>query len=310
MYIDKPIRDFKGVWICKEIWLNPDFRRNRFERDLLIELYSLDNENGCFANNRYFADFFFCTPGNISHAITKLQKKGYVTVTYKNNTTYEGRVIRVNKSKVMGLSTPEPEVATPIPELHPPIPELKAPIPEVLHNNTFTPPSSIKNKEEDSEIENWKPNERYQDQVRMSYPDLGENDLPIELLKFIDWHKNDWPINPDTKWLNWCQKANLDAKQRNQAMALADKANELAKQRVEDFHAQKQVNISKVTDKKPFYSKDKASEKKIHACEYDFKSEYLEAIKTAQDEGFKVIEIYNPQWDKFEPEPEIFKLQD
>jgi hypothetical protein len=48
-------RDFKGVWIPKDIYLNPEL--TLVEKILLIEIQSLDNEQGCFAGNKYFADF-------------------------------------------------------------------------------------------------------------------------------------------------------------------------------------------------------------------------------------------------------------
>ena len=67
-------RDFKGVWIEKSIWLNPDL--NAIEKCLLAEIDSLDNEQGCFASNEYFAEFLGCTTRKVSDAITKLKKMG------------------------------------------------------------------------------------------------------------------------------------------------------------------------------------------------------------------------------------------
>lgn len=48
-------RDFKGIWIPKEIWLNTHLTMN--EKLFLVEIDSLDNEKGCFASNDYFAEF-------------------------------------------------------------------------------------------------------------------------------------------------------------------------------------------------------------------------------------------------------------
>ena len=41
-------RDFKGVWIPKEIWLSADLSLT--EKALFVEIHSLDNERGCFAS--------------------------------------------------------------------------------------------------------------------------------------------------------------------------------------------------------------------------------------------------------------------
>ena len=48
-------RDFKGVWIPKEIWLNPDL--TLVEKCLLVEIDSLDNEHerGLFCEQRIFS---------------------------------------------------------------------------------------------------------------------------------------------------------------------------------------------------------------------------------------------------------------
>lgn len=66
-------RDFKGVWIPKHIWLNNDL--SMIEKVLIIEIDSLDNEKkGCFASNKYLADFCGCSESAISKAISKLIK--------------------------------------------------------------------------------------------------------------------------------------------------------------------------------------------------------------------------------------------
>ena len=49
-------REFRGIWIPKDIWLNKDLSTN--EKVLLAEIDSLGgSSNGCFASNQYFADF-------------------------------------------------------------------------------------------------------------------------------------------------------------------------------------------------------------------------------------------------------------
>lgn len=70
-------RDFKGIWIPKEIWLAKDI--NYFEKILWAEIDSLSGEDNCFASNEYFSEFFDCRVETISRAISKLKELGYVS---------------------------------------------------------------------------------------------------------------------------------------------------------------------------------------------------------------------------------------
>lgn len=69
-------RDFKGVWIPKEIYLNKEL--NWTDKILLLEIDSLDNEDGCFASNAYFSEFLGISQINVSKSISKLKKLGYI----------------------------------------------------------------------------------------------------------------------------------------------------------------------------------------------------------------------------------------
>lgn len=70
-------RDFKGVWIPREIWLDKNLSWS--EKLLLVELDSLSTlEKGCFATNEYFGSFFNLSKDRISKLITSLKKKGYI----------------------------------------------------------------------------------------------------------------------------------------------------------------------------------------------------------------------------------------
>jgi hypothetical protein len=75
-------RDFKGIWIPKEIWLSPTL--SLMEKVLFVEIHSLDNERGCFASNRYFAEFFGVSPRQIATYVGSLKEKGFITVTIRN----------------------------------------------------------------------------------------------------------------------------------------------------------------------------------------------------------------------------------
>jgi hypothetical protein len=81
-------RQFKGVWIPKEIWINDNL--NLQEKCFLTEINSLDNEErGCFALNEHFAEFFNLSKNRCSEVIKSLQDKGYIDVNYK----YDGKKI-------------------------------------------------------------------------------------------------------------------------------------------------------------------------------------------------------------------------
>lgn len=72
-------RDFKGVWIPKEVWL--DERLSMLDKGILAEIDSLDNgESGCFASNEHLAEFCQCSLTKVSTSISKLIELGYVTV--------------------------------------------------------------------------------------------------------------------------------------------------------------------------------------------------------------------------------------
>lgn len=70
-------RDFKGIWIPKEIWL--DDRLNALEKMILMEIDSLDtNDKGCYATNEYIAEFCQCTSTKVSLAVKKLIELKYI----------------------------------------------------------------------------------------------------------------------------------------------------------------------------------------------------------------------------------------
>jgi DNA-binding Lrp family transcriptional regulator len=69
-------RDFKGIWIPKEIWL--DNALSMIEKGILAEISSLDNENHCTASNEYFAKFCQCSVPTVTRAIKKLIELKYI----------------------------------------------------------------------------------------------------------------------------------------------------------------------------------------------------------------------------------------
>lgn len=76
---DELTRDFKGIWIPKDIWL--DERLNTNDKIILMEIDSLDSsDDGCFASNEYLSNFCKCTEWKVSTSINKLVKLGYLEV--------------------------------------------------------------------------------------------------------------------------------------------------------------------------------------------------------------------------------------
>lgn len=91
-------RDFKGIWIPKEIWLAKDLSIQ--EKVFLVEIDSLDCANGCYASNDYFSDFFGLSKNRCSEIIKSLEKKGKITISYKykdGTKAIEKRILRVKK---------------------------------------------------------------------------------------------------------------------------------------------------------------------------------------------------------------------
>jgi hypothetical protein len=92
----KENRDFKGVWIPKEVWLNENL--SIIEKCLLVEIDSLDNsERGCFASNEYLANFFKLSESRMANIISDLKKRGFI-----NQIFFDGRQrgLRIVKSEV------------------------------------------------------------------------------------------------------------------------------------------------------------------------------------------------------------------
>jgi hypothetical protein len=91
----KENRDFKGVWIPKEIWLNTDL--SIIEKVLLVEIDSLDNsERGCFASNEYLASFVQLSEGRVANVISDLKKRKFIIQVFFDG---RNRGLRISKSE-------------------------------------------------------------------------------------------------------------------------------------------------------------------------------------------------------------------
>lgn len=71
-------RTFRGVWFPAEVWL--DERLTALDKFILMEIDSLDGDDGCFASNEYLAKFCQCSQTKVSTSISKLKKMGYIEV--------------------------------------------------------------------------------------------------------------------------------------------------------------------------------------------------------------------------------------
>lgn len=70
-------RDFKGVWIPKDVWLDKNL--TMLDKGILVEIDSLDmGEDGCWASNEYLANFCQCSIPKVANAISKLVDLGYI----------------------------------------------------------------------------------------------------------------------------------------------------------------------------------------------------------------------------------------
>jgi hypothetical protein len=91
----KENRDFKGVWIPKEIWLNTDL--SIIEKVLLVEIDSLDNsDRGCFASNEYLAKFVQLSEGRVANIISNLKKRKFLIQVFFDG---RNRGLRISKSE-------------------------------------------------------------------------------------------------------------------------------------------------------------------------------------------------------------------
>lgn len=86
-------RDFKGIWIPKNIWLNAEL--SVLDKVLLAEIDSLDNENHCTASNEYFAEFFGVGVATITRSIKKLKELGFIETEMKTSNSGNYRLIKM-----------------------------------------------------------------------------------------------------------------------------------------------------------------------------------------------------------------------
>lgn len=95
---ENPVKQYKGVWMPKEILDNPDLTPT--EKILLAIIESLDDEQvgGCYASNKYLSEKLDIAERSVIRCITDLKDKGYLV-----QTKFDGRVrfLRVTTPKLV-----------------------------------------------------------------------------------------------------------------------------------------------------------------------------------------------------------------
>lgn len=186
------VRDFKGVWIPKEIWL--DNRLTAVEKVLLIEIDSLSGgELGCIKTNETLAEFCQCGVRTVTRSISNLKDLGLIRVE-----SFDGRkrVLRSCLANLASLPSQSGESASPNwPD----------------SNTSSNPPSSSNTCEEDPKPRKKKPRQKKLfvpptlEEVEAYVHEKGYSIDPqyfIDYYEARDWHQNNG--TPVTSWKGCC----------------------------------------------------------------------------------------------------------
>lgn len=127
-------RDFKGIWIPKKIWLAKGL--TWMEKLFLTEIDSLDNKEGCFASNKYFANFFNLSEHRCSQIINSLINKKYIKAEYiRKGKQIVKRVLNICQEGIKKMSrTPLENVKNPIDKN---VKDINTKINNTINNNEF-----------------------------------------------------------------------------------------------------------------------------------------------------------------------------
>lgn len=138
-------RDFKGIWIPREIWLSHNLTMQ--EKIFLVEIDSLDNNGGCYAMNEHFSKFFKLSKNRCSEIIKSLESKGYIRISYlKEGKQIVKRIIKVTSKAFCrdnDNSDPLRDIEDPLRNVDRPLRDVDYPPSEnwgesnTLSNNTF-----------------------------------------------------------------------------------------------------------------------------------------------------------------------------
>ena len=87
------------IVISKEILINKDL--TYLQKFILAKITNLDNDKGCFATNKYFADLLSTSQSCVSKAINSLKNRGLVEVTLKDNTDRSMTIAKKDRGGVV-----------------------------------------------------------------------------------------------------------------------------------------------------------------------------------------------------------------
>jgi len=81
-------RDFKGIWIPREIWLCKELSIT--EKSLWAEIHSLHDRSigACYASNEYLSRFLQCTTRNVQYYLSRLLKAGFLEMFFHEDQRY------------------------------------------------------------------------------------------------------------------------------------------------------------------------------------------------------------------------------
>lgn len=180
-------RDFKGIWIPREVWLSKELTMQ--EKLFLVEIDSLNNEKGCYAGNDYFADFFDLSKSRCSEIIKSLEKKGFIEINYIYK---EGsKEIRARIIKVKNLSAkPLRNLEDPIRKTEDPLRDIELPPSEkAKENNTVINNTGKYNKENIKEKSKFKKSDvTIEVKNKIQETNITDN-LKNKLIEFVDYRK-------------------------------------------------------------------------------------------------------------------------
>lgn len=206
-------RDFKGVWIPKEVYL--DKRLNALEKIILVEIDSLDNgEDGCYASNEYLAEFCQCSQAKVSTSISKLIKYGYIEVV-----GFDGRKRNIKSRMIMNQSQP--------------FKNSKADIENLEHNNK----------------DNKKANNKHINKMPPSIDDVKEycrqRNNGIDAEAFVDYYaQQGWKLANGNQMKDW-QAAVRTWEKRNQKKP---EPKEIKTKRYKDFEPEPKRDVCPMPD--------------------------------------------------------------
>ncbi len=259
-------RDFKGVWVPKDIYLNDNLTPT--EKFLLVEIDSLSKNGECFASNAHFAEFLKVTKNHVSKLISKLSRMGLIQVEFIYKTGTKEVEKRIITPLIMEEYTPNHAGVDPL------ITEEYTPliIDDYCINTSFNNPiknttkvlkNNIKSFENEFD-ELWKiyPKKQNREKAKQSFLKARKNNVSLEtiergLTNYVNYIElNDIEpqfIKHGATWFNgqcWNDDYNLQLRKKERNGFLGLYLDELEEQRrgnIYDYRGTYKENFSDIT---------------------------------------------------------------